>query len=87
MDGEHVSHTLLKRRALPLSFVAVAAGGVLFSDHVQAASSVKTVTEQGPTVDERWGEGTNSRAVDIGWAGALSRQAAVNRAITAKAMK
>jgi uncharacterized protein with FMN-binding domain len=43
----------LKRRSLTLTLTAMAAGGVLTSQHALAAS--KSVIYKGPTVDERWG--------------------------------
>jgi uncharacterized protein with FMN-binding domain len=46
--------TTLRRRALPLTFAAAAAGGVLASSPALAATSTKA-TYKGPAVDERWG--------------------------------
>ena len=48
-------HTSLKRRALPLTFAAVAAGGALSSSPALAASRTTSATYKGPTVDMRWG--------------------------------
>jgi uncharacterized protein with FMN-binding domain len=50
-----MTHTSLKRRALPLTFAAVAASSVLSSSPTLAATSTKSVTYKGPTVDFRWG--------------------------------
>lgn len=85
MDGEHVSHTMPKRRALPRPFATMAAGGILVSDHAHAASSAKTLMYQGPTVDAWWG--TVWVRVPSSWPGAMPRQVAVSREIAAKAMK
>src|SRR5436305_12053975 len=48
-----MAYTSLTRRALPLTFTALAAGGALSSPAL-AATSTK-VTYKGPTVDMRWG--------------------------------
>ena len=49
-----MAHSSLKRRALPLTFVALAAGGILSSSPTLAASTTKH-TYKGPAVDMRWG--------------------------------
>lgn len=49
-----MTHTSLKRRALPLTFAAVAAGSVLSSQHALAASSTKKYTGS-VAQQHRWG--------------------------------
>ena len=49
-----MAHTSLKRRALPLTFAALAASSVLSSQHALAATSAKKYT--GSVADQgRWG--------------------------------
>lgn len=50
-----VEHASFKRRALPITMAAVAAGGFVSSSHALAAPSAKSVTYKGPTEDMRWG--------------------------------
>jgi uncharacterized protein with FMN-binding domain len=49
-----MNHDSLKRRVLPLTFAALAAGGVVATSPVLAASTTKH-TYKGTAVEERWG--------------------------------
>lgn len=50
-----MTHALRGRRALPLTFAAAAAAGVLSSPAALAATAATSATYKGPTVDMRWG--------------------------------
>ncbi|HZS93749.1 MAG TPA: FMN-binding protein [Chloroflexota bacterium] len=49
-----MTHSPVRRRALPLTVAAMAAGGILTSASAHAASA-KSVTYKGPAVEDRWG--------------------------------